>query len=88
MKRICKEQDCSNCEMHFYTRLYDDWDEGCELGRDMFEPCYMPKLIRKIYKKILIPFYGWRVEIRIKKDDKKRMKLGYTEEEWFDMKFR
>ena len=88
MKHLCKEQSCEKCEMHYYIQMHDDCDEGCELYRDMFKPCYLPKMVRMLYKKIIIPYWEWRAERRIKKDELRRMKLGYTEEEWFDMKFK
>jgi hypothetical protein len=79
-------QDCIKCEMHSYIQLYDDYDENCEIYRNMFVPCYLPRILRKIYKKILIPYYDWRAGRKIIKEEKQRIKLGYSEEEWVEIK--
>ena len=52
----------------------------------MFVPCYLPRILRKIYKKILIPYYDWRAGRKIIKEEKQRIKLGYSEEEWVEIK--
>lgn len=85
-KMRTRENNCSACP--YYESHYDCYSGECDeyCGCDMFDKaCYHPLFVLRLlalYVKMKSAFYDWKAEVSIQKDEKKRLALGMTEEEY------
>ena len=81
MPKLLRKNECRKCEQYYNDLMCEEYEEGCQIERYIWEDCYLPKFVRKLLA-LRIQIRDWISWQRYCHADRLRMKAGVAEEDW------